>query len=137
MLRNEDPKSGDYDHLQSAFRPSHADYTYTAKYGHRDHRGGGRASARETACRVAAGAIARQLLASAGIEVSAYVERVEETAVPFAPKFFDRTEVDASPTRCPDPATAASMATIIETVRKGRDTVGGTVAWLDAASPLA
>ena len=59
MLRNEDPKSGDYDHLQSAFRPSHADYTYTAKYGHRDHRGGGRASARETACRVAAGAIAR------------------------------------------------------------------------------
>ena len=87
MLRNEDSKSGDYDHLQSAFRPSHADYTYTAKYGHRDHRGGGRASARETACRVAAGAIARQLLASAGIEISAYVERVEETAVPF------RTEV--------------------------------------------
>ena len=80
MLRNEDPKSGDYDHLQSAFRPSHADYTYTAKYGHRDHRGGGRASARETACRVAAGAIARQLWHQP--EISAYVERLEETAVP-------------------------------------------------------
>lgn len=135
MLHNEDSKSRDYDHLQSAFRPSHADYTYSAKYGHRDHRGGGRASARETACRVAAGAIARQLLASAGIEVSAYVERVEQTAVPFAPRFFDRAAVDASPTRCPDPATAASMATIIETVRKEGDTVGGTVALVGRGIP--
>ena len=106
----------------------------TAKYGPASP-GGGRASARESACRVAAGAIARQLLASAGIDVSAYVERVEETAVPFAPKFFDRTEVDASPTRCPDPETAASMAAIIEAVRKEGDTVGGTVALVGRGIP--
>ena len=74
-------------------------------------------------------------LASAGIEISAYVERVEETAVPFAPRFFGRAAVDASPTRCPDPATAASMATIIETVRKEGDTVGGTVALVGRGIP--
>jgi chorismate synthase len=135
MLRNEDTKSGDYDHLKSAFRPSHADFTYTAKYGHRDHRGGGRSSARETACRVAAGAIARQLLATVGMEVSAYVERVGETAVPFAPTYFDRAAIDASPTRCPDPATAASMAATIEAVRKEGDTVGGAIALVGRGIP--
>ena len=135
VLRNKDAKPGDYDHLKTAFRPSHADYTYTAKYGHRDHRGGGRASARETACRVAAGAIARQLLASAGIEISAYVERVEETAVPFEPRYFDRATVDASPTRCPDPATAASIAATIEDARKKGDTVGGAVALVGRGIP--
>lgn len=127
LLRNADARSNDYDHLKDAYRPSHADYTYDAKYGHRDHRGGGRSSARETACRVAAGAIARQLLAAAGIEVSAYVERVEGIEVPFAPRFFERSLVDASPTRCPDGPTAEEMAERIEAVRKIGDTVGGTV----------
>ncbi len=136
LLRNEDSNSGDYDHLKSAFRPSHADYTYTAKYGHRDHRGGGRSSARETACRVAAGAIARQLLAVEGIDVSAYVERVENTDVSFPPRYFDRSEIDISPIRCPDPIAAKSMAAIIEAARIDGDTVGGTIALFGRGIPV-
>jgi len=127
VLRNSDARSTDYDHLKTAFRPSHADFTYGAKYGHRDHRGGGRASARETACRVVAGAVARQLITSAGIEVSAYVERVHDIEVPFAPRFFERAEVDRSPTRCPHTQTAEAMAQRIQEMRKAGDTVGGTV----------
>jgi chorismate synthase len=135
LLRNADARSKDYDHLKDAYRPSHADYTYDAKYGHRDHRGGGRSSARETACRVAAGAIARQVLAAAGIEVSAYVERVEDIEVPFAPRFVNRSEVDASPTRCPDAPTAAAMQARIESVREAGDTVGGTVILVGRGMP--
>lgn len=135
LLRNADARSEDYDHLKDAYRPSHADFTYEAKYGHRDHRGGGRSSARETACRVAAGAIARQLLAAAGIEVSAYVERVEDIEVPFAPRFFQRSEVDTSPTRCPDEPTAAAMQARIETVREAGDTVGGAVVLVGRGIP--
>lgn len=135
VLRNADARSADYDHLKSAYRPSHADFTYDAKYGHRDHRGGGRASARETACRVVAGAVARQLIATAGIEVSAYVERVEDIEVPFGPRFFDREDVDASATRCPHADTADAMAQRIQDVRKAGDTVGGTVALVARGMP--
>lgn len=135
VLRNSDARSSDYDHLKTAFRPSHADFTYTAKYGHRDHRGGGRASARETACRVVAGAVARQLIAAAGMEVGAYVERVEDIEVPFAPRFFERAEVDQSPTRCPHAETADAMAHRIQAVRKAGDTVGGSVALIARGIP--
>ena len=135
VLRNSDARSTDYDHLKTAFRPSHADFTYHAKYGHRDHRGGGRASARETACRVVAGAVARQLISAAGIEVSAYVERVQDIEVPFAPRFFERAEVDCSPTRCPDAETAEAMARRIQEVRKAGDTVGGAVALVARGIP--
>lgn len=135
VLRNADARSADYDHLKDAYRPSHADFTYDTKYGHRDHRGGGRSSARETACRVAAGAIARQVLAAAGVEVSAYVERVENIGVPFPPRFFEQNEVDASPTRCPDGPTAAAMKARIEAVREAGDTVGGTVVLVGRGIP--
>ncbi len=130
-ILNGDAKSADYDHLVDRYRPSHADYTYEAKYGHRDHRGGGRASARETVSRVVAGAIARQMLEQmtpdAPPAVSAYVERVQDIAMPEAPAFHDIKTVDATPVRCPHAETAARMIARIEEVRKAGDTVGGAV----------
>ena len=131
-IPNGDAKSEDYAHLKDRYRPSHADFTYDAKYGFRDHRGGGRASARETVCRVVAGAIARQLLeqmhaSDALPQVSAYVERVQDIGMPSPPQFYERQIVDASPTRCPDPETAARMASRIVEVRQAGDTVGGSV----------
>lgn len=133
-LPNQDAKSGDYDHLKDRYRPSHADFTYDAKYGFRDHRGGGRASARETACRVVGGAVARQMLeqwplpeGASTLRVGAYVERVQDIAMPHAPAFVPREQVDAFPVRCPDPETAQRMMQRIEDVRKAGDTVGGSV----------
>ena len=130
-IPNGDVRSTDYDHLVDRYRPSHADYTYEAKYGHRDHRGGGRASARETVSRVVAGAIARQMLEQmtpeAAPAVSAYVERVQDIAMPEAPAFHDKKAVDATPVRCPHAETAARMIARIEEVRKAGDTVGGAV----------
>lgn len=127
VIRNTDAKPTDYDHLKNTFRPSHADYTYEAKFGFRDHRGGGRASARETAARVVGGAIARQWLSTLGVAVTGYVDRVGDIAMDRAGEWFDRTVVDASPTRCPLPTTAEKMEQAIETVRKAGDTLGGSV----------
>lgn len=132
MVRNADPRSADYDHLRHAFRPSHADYTYHFKYGHRDHRGGGRSSARETAARVAAGAVARQLLAQQGVELLAWVSAVGDITLPddVAPDgvgTFGLAEVEATPVRCPHPATAEAMIARIDAVRKAGDTIGGIV----------
>ena len=127
QIRNLDSKSADYDHLKSTYRPSHADYTYDAKYGFRDHRGGGRASARETACRVVAGGIARQLLATEGIRASAYVDRVQDVAMTSAPQFYQRNIVDQASVRCPDPQVAEAMEKRILEVRAQGDTVGGSV----------
>lgn len=132
-IPNADAKSEDYNHLKDRYRPSHADYTYDAKYGIRDHRGGGRASARETVSRVVGGAIARQLLehfqtpSGQQPEVSAYVERVQDIGMPSAPAFYDREFVDSSPVRCPDPEVAFRMKSRIEEVRKAGDTVGGSI----------
>jgi len=126
-IANADVRSRDYDHLARAFRPSHGDFTWQAKFGHRDHRGGGRLSARETAARVLAGGVARQLAAVWGIEVSAYVDRVEGVAMPHAPRFWSREEVDRHPVRCPDVAVAESMAERIQWARNQGDTLGGTV----------
>lgn len=128
QLANNDAKSEDYSHLINAYRPSHADYTYDAKYGLRDIRGGGRASARETACRVVGGAIGRQLLrATDSVEISAYVERVQDISVPFPPTFFSRAIVDANIVRCPSNEVASRMIKRIETVRDQGDTVGGAI----------
>ena len=135
IIRNEDQHSADYSHLASAYRPSHADFTYDAKYGFRDHRGGGRSSARETACRVVAGAVARQLLQQVGIDVSAYVDRVQDIAVPFPPTFHSRESVDAHPTRCPHAATANAMQAHIEATRTSGDTVGGSVVLVGTGIP--
>ncbi|MGB1142469.1 MAG: chorismate synthase [Halioglobus sp.] len=126
-VANTAARPADYDHLKDTFRPSHADFTYEAKYGLRDVRGGGRASARETVSRVAGGAVARQLLATMGVEVGAYVERVQDISMPLPPSFHNRDEVDAHPVRCPHPETAERMADRIADVKKAGDTVGGAL----------
>jgi chorismate synthase len=126
-IPSQDADSSAYDHLKDTFRPSHADFTYSAKYKVRDHRGGGRSSARETVSRVAAGAIARQLLQPVGVEVCAYVERVQDIAMHRPPQFYSRSNVDAHPMRCPSPETAERMAQRVEQVREDGDTVGGAI----------
>lgn len=127
LIRNSDAKSADYDHIATAFRPSHADYTYQVKYGHRDYRGGGRSSARETAARVAAGAIARMLLQTAGLRVIAYVSSVGPIQIEKDYKELDFTKTDSNPVRCPDEQKAAKMEALIRDVRKAGETIGGTV----------
>ena len=130
LVRNADARPGAYDEMKSKFRPSHADFTYLAKYGWRDHRGGGRSSARETVGRVAAGAVARKILGLAGpVEIRAFVTRVHDIAMPAAAleAFPTLEEVDATPVRCPHPATAAAMIRRIEEVRSQGDSVGGLV----------
>lgn len=127
MLRNEDARGRDYDHLKDTYRPGHADLTWEQKFGVRDHRGGGRASARETAVRVAAGAMARQLLATAGISVHAWVSQVGGERLL---KDYRELALDAvfqSDVRCPDPGSAGRMQALIEQVRKEGDTLGGRI----------
>ncbi|NMH29025.1 chorismate synthase [Flavobacterium silvaticum] len=125
IIRNSDQKSHDYDHLKDAFRPSHADYTYHEKYGHRDHRGGGRSSARETASRVVAGAIAKQVLSH--IKVRAFVSSVGDIFIDKPYQQLDLDAVDSNDVRCPDTATAEKMEALIREIRKQGDTIGGTV----------
>ncbi len=126
LIPNSNAKSEDYLHMKDAFRPSHADFTYQQKYGHRDYRGGGRSSARETACRVVAGAMAKQVLSTIGIEFSTYVSQVGTIA--FNNKeFFALTEIEASPVRCPDLTVAQQMIDRIEEIKNLGDSIGGTV----------
>ena len=127
IIRNRDERSSDYDAMAGSFRPSHADYTTTAKYGHRDHRGGGRSSARETVCRVFAGAIARQLLTTVGVEVGACVSGVGPYQFATADRFFSREEVDANILRCPDETAADQMIRYIEELKSLGDTTGGVI----------
>ncbi len=129
VVRNTDQRPGAYEDMKEKYRPSHADYTYQAKFGVRDHRGGGRSSARETIGRVAAGAIARKILAQAGVELRAYVTQVHDLTVPAAAlvEFPTLAEIDASPVRCPHPATAAAMVERIKAVRAAGDSVGGVI----------
>ena len=131
LIPNEDQRSKDYAHNQDVYRPSHADYTYDAKYGFRDHRGGGRSSARETAARVAAGAIAKLLLKHQGIEIFAHVSAVGTIDAPnlsdlSIPELYAQRE--ANIVRCADPATAQQMIECIDQIRKEGDTIGGKVA---------
>ncbi len=128
MVRNTDADTGAYQHLRDVYRPSHADFTYDAKYGFRNWAGGGRASARETVGRVAAGAVARKLLAAAsGVEVLGWVRSVHTIDADADPDAVSRAEVEAGPTRCPDPAAAAAMTTAIEQARTDGDSLGGVV----------
>ncbi|MBM3168831.1 MAG: chorismate synthase [Bacteroidetes bacterium] len=127
LIPNEDQKSKDYNHLADTFRPSHADYTYFEKYGHRDYRGGGRSSARETAARVAAGAIAKQFLATQKIRIQAYVSQVGDLILD---KSYTELHLDAAEeniVRCPDPQMAEQMIALIDRVRLERDTIGGVI----------
>jgi chorismate synthase len=128
LVRNEDARPSAYEAMQDIYRPSHADYTYEAKYGIRNWQGGGRASARETIGRVAAGAIARKLLAElAGIEVVGWVHSVQDIEARLDATRVTQSDVESTPTRCPDPQAAAAMVERIEHARRNQDSLGGVV----------
>lgn len=128
LVRNQDARSSAYEPMKDIYRPSHADYTTEAKYGIRNWQGGGRASARETIGRVAAGALARKLLAHvAQIEVLAWVQSVQDITCEIDPSGVTLEQVEASPTRCPDPATAQRMYDRIDEARRNQDSLGGVV----------
>lgn len=120
---NKDVDSSKYDTIRDLFRPGHADYTYWAKYGHRDHRGGGRSSARETWGRVAAGAIARKILATAGIEIYGFTRELGGIVA----ETFDRDQIERNPVRCPDPAAAEQMVAAIAEAKAVNDSLGGII----------
>lgn len=126
-ILNSDARSKDYEHLKETFRPSHADFTYEAKYGHRDHRGGGRSSARETAARVVAGAFAKMLLQQAGIELVAYVSSVADVCATVNDQTVSLNDVEKSIVRCPDEKASIEIEKLIDSVRKDGDTVGGII----------
>jgi chorismate synthase len=134
VIHNQDQRSKDYSHIANTFRPSHADFTYTAKYGVRDYRGGGRSSARETAARVAAGAIAKQLLSLYNITIRAFVSQVGEIKAPHYTA-LDLSKTEENIVRCPDAATAEKMIELIDQVRLDRDTIGGIVACVITNTP--
>lgn len=124
---NKDQHSKDYNDLKDVFRPSHADFTYIEKYGTRDHRGGGRSSARETIARVVAGAIAKQLLQKAGVTINAFVSQVGEISLAKSYLDLDLSKTEDNIVRCPDKETAKKMIARIEAAAKDRDTVGGVI----------
>ncbi len=126
LFRNSDQRSGDYGDIKDKYRPGHADFTFDAKFGFRDYRGGGRSSARETVCRVAAGAVAKKLLAREGIRVLGYVTQVGDVKAEIPdPTAITLDQVEATPIRCPVPAAANAMIELIDAVRKDRDSIGG------------
>ena len=127
LIPNDDQKSGDYSHIKDSFRPSHADYTFDVKYGHRDYRGGGRSSARETAARVAAGAVAKLFLNHFGITINAWVSQVGSIGMPYPPSDIDYGLIESNDVRCPDPKLADEMIQLIKQIRKEGDTIGGSV----------
>lgn len=135
VIENQDQRSKDYSHIENTFRPSHADFTYQEKYGVRDHRGGGRSSARETAARVAAGAIAKLLLRQQGVEINAYVSQVGSLKAPEYTQ-MDLRKTEDNIVRCPDPATAEKMIALIDQVRLDRDTIGGVVSCVIKNTPV-
>jgi chorismate synthase len=136
LFRNSDQRSGDYSDIKDKYRPGHADFTFDAKYGFRDYRGGGRSSARETVCRVAAGAVAKKLLAREGIRVLGYVTQIGSVKAEIPdPSAITLEQVEATPVRCPVPDKANAMIELIETVRKDRDSIGGVCELFAAGVP--
>ena len=125
IIENTNQKSADYTHIKDSYRPSHADYTFDKKYGYRDYRGGGRSSARETACRVAAGAIASQLLSA--IAITGYVSSVGDLTLEKPYQELDFNTVDSNVVRCPDAEMASKMIAKIKEVKKQGDTIGGII----------
>lgn len=125
LINNTNQKSKDYSHIQDSYRPSHADFVYDEKYGFRDYRGGGRSSARETASRVVAGAIAKQFLTP--ISINAYVSGVGPLKLKTNPSEVDLSKTENNPVRCPDVKMASEMETLIKQIRKEGDTIGGVV----------
>ncbi len=127
IIKNENQKSKDYDHNIDTYRPSHADFTYDVKYGNRDYKGGGRSSARETACRVAAGAVAKLILNHYGIKINAYTSQVGDIKLLKNYKDLDLSKTEHNIVRCPDDLIAETMIQKIEQVRKNGDTIGGII----------
>lgn len=128
LIRNRDQRSRDYEDIKNKYRPGHADYTFDAKFGFRDYRGGGRSSARETTVRVAAGAIAKKLLAqAAGVRIIGYVKQIGDVIADIPdPAAITLAQVEANPVRCPDAVAAKKMIELIEQVRKQEDSIGGS-----------
>lgn len=135
LIPNQDTRPADYDHVEQTFRPSHADFTYYKKYGTRDHRGGGRSSARETVNWVAAGAIAKLILKKEGIEINAAVTSVGELSLDKDIKDYDWAFAEQSVVRCPDRNMADSMESLIMTMKNEGDTVGGVITCLINGCP--
>jgi chorismate synthase len=126
LFRNADQRSQDYSDIKDKYRPGHADFTFDAKFGIRDYRGGGRSSARETLCRVAAGAIAKKLLAMKGVAILGYVKQIGSVVADVPdPSRVTLEQVETTPVRCPDSTAASQMIALIEEVRKEQDSIGG------------
>lgn len=136
IIWNENQHSSDYDHLKEVYRPSHADYTYQQKYGIRDHRGGGRSSARETASRVVAGAIAKLVLRKLNIEIKAFTSQVGHIAMTQTLENTDLSLVETNIVRCPEPAVAEQMIAYIKELRNDGDSIGGIVSCLIKGLPI-
>ena len=134
VIENTNQKSHDYSHIKDVYRPSHADYVYDKKYGHRDYRGGGRSSARETASRVVAGAIAKQLLSE--IKINAYVSSVGDIFLKKPYQDLDLDNAENNIVRCPDDTVAEQMIARIQEIRKQGDTIGGTVTCVIKNAPI-
>jgi chorismate synthase len=134
IIPNTNQKSDDYSDIKNTYRPSHADYVYEKKYGLRDYRGGGRSSARETASRVVAGAVAKQLLPN--IKINAFVSSVGTIFLDKPYQDLDFSKTESNPVRCPDEATAAKMEELIRDIRKQGDTIGGTITCVLQNVPL-
>lgn len=136
VIRNKDAKSKDYSHIADQFRPSHADYTYSAKFGVRDYRGGGRSSARETAARVAGGAVAKLLLQHLGVKVQAYVSQVGSIKLEKSYQELDLPKTEENIVRCPDEDLANQMIDYIKEIRKQGDSVGGVINCVIQGTPV-
>ncbi len=136
IIRNKDQQPADYAHLQNTYRPSHADFTYENKYGRRDYRGGGRSSARETASRIVAGAIAKLLLKQSGITVNAFVKQVGPVKLDKEHHQLNLEKTESNLVRCPDDATAAAMLAYIEEIKMAGDTVGGVIQCVINHAPI-
>ncbi len=136
LIKNKDQKSSDYNHITTSFRPSHADFTYHKKYKNRDHRGGGRSSARETANWVAAGAISKIILQNLKIKINAYVSKVGKLELNKSYKELNLNNTENNIVRCPDGVFAKKFASIIEDAKKNRDTVGGVISCVIKGCPV-
>ena len=136
LVRNTNQHSHDYENVRNVFRPSHADFTYTSKYGLRDHRGGGRSSARETISRVVGGAFAKLALRQLSIDITAYTSQVGTIAIERDYRQFDFSEIEKNPVRCPDPQAAKRMEELILSVKADGDTIGGVITCVIKGCPV-
>ena len=136
LVRNHDQHSQDYDSMRNLFRPSHADYTYYNKYGVRDHRGGGRSSARITLARVVAGALAKLALAQQGICITAYTSQVGDISLDSDYRLYDLSQAESNAVRCPDKEKAQEMESLIAQVKAQGDTIGGAISCVVKGCPI-